>query len=222
MSRPHGPWMRSSVLFGTPASSSRSRRRACAAAAERADVEGLRLQRGLQRREVELLVVGQDDDRGVAIGANLRERLFGPLDDDLVGARHPLGRREAAARIDADRAPAERSGGGAESFAGVDRADHDEARRRPEDLGEDLRALRARPGRCGGCRGQAPPGRRGPRRGLPAVEQNDQLRAGGGPSITVKTTARSSPCASESRTSVRLNRGARRTRRSRRRRAVRR
>ena len=110
MSRPQGPWIRSSASFrhaGSEQPLAPSRLRG--SAAERADVERVRLERGLQGREVELLVVRQDDDRRVAIGPNLRERLLGPLDDDLVGARHPLGGREAAARIDADRAPADRS-----------------------------------------------------------------------------------------------------------------
>ncbi len=125
--------------------------------------------------------MGQHDDRSVAVWANLGEGLFRPLDDDLVGARHPLFRGEAAARVDADRAPADPSGGGAEGFARVDRSDHDQARRRPEDLGEDLRAFvldQAAAADVGGkCRQAA-----GviPVRFL-TVEQNDQLRAGGGP-----------------------------------------
>ena len=77
-------------------------------AAERADVERVAAQRGGERRHVELVVVREHDHRRVAVELELRERLLGPGDDDLLGARHPLGGREARPRVDADRVPAER------------------------------------------------------------------------------------------------------------------
>ena len=64
--------------------------------ADRADVERSVRERGRERRNVELLVVREDDDRRVAVGRDLRERLLGPLDDQLVGARDPLGVAKSA------------------------------------------------------------------------------------------------------------------------------
>src|SRR5439155_25817116 len=46
--------------------------------AERADVEGLRLERRLQHRYVELVVVREDDDRRRMVGLDLLQRLLGP------------------------------------------------------------------------------------------------------------------------------------------------
>ena len=111
-----------------------------APAAERADVERVGAQRCRERRDVELVVVRQHDDGGVAVGRDLRERLVGPFDDDLVGARHALAASRTRPRIDADRVPADSLRGGAERLAGVDGADDDQARRRAEHLREDPRA----------------------------------------------------------------------------------
>ena len=136
-----------------------------AAAAERADVERIGAQSGRERRDVELVVVGQHDDRRVAIGANPREA---PRSGHSTTISSALGTRSGVAycgsRVDADRVPADRLRGGAERLAGVDGADDDESRRRPEDLGEDLRALRARAGRCGAAPARAAPARVGRRR----------------------------------------------------------
>ena len=99
-------------------------------AAERGDVERVAAQRRREGRDVELVVVRQHHHRRVAVEPDLSERLIGPGDDDSVGARHPLRRREARAGIDADRVPAEGARSGAHRLAGVDRADGDESRRR--------------------------------------------------------------------------------------------
>jgi len=64
-----------------------------APAAERPDVEGIRRECGGEGRDVELVVVRQHDDRRVTVGNDLLEGPLRPLDDDLVGARHPLRRR---------------------------------------------------------------------------------------------------------------------------------
>src|SRR5207302_9970729 len=58
-----------------------------AARAERADIERLGPERRLQRRDVELVVVREDDDRGRVVGCDLLDRLLGPGDDDLARAR---------------------------------------------------------------------------------------------------------------------------------------
>ena len=146
-------------------------------AAEGADVERVRRERGLERRHVELLVVGQDDDGGVAIGADVRERLLGPLDDDLVGARHALGASRSGARASTQivRQPSALRGG-AERLGGVDRTEHDEARRRPEHLGEDLRPFVLDQAAAADLGRQRREARRPRAVGLFAVEQHDELR----------------------------------------------
>src|SRR5204862_7887547 len=78
-----------------------------AARAERADVVRLRGKRAHEERKVELVVVGEDDDRRRVIRLDLGERLFRPGDDHLVWIRQPLVRREAASRVGAGRAPAD-------------------------------------------------------------------------------------------------------------------
>src|SRR6478672_10743129 len=64
------------------------------ARAEPAEVERLGRERALHQREVELVVVRQYDDRGCGVGHDVRERLVGPENEELVGARHPLSCRE--------------------------------------------------------------------------------------------------------------------------------
>ncbi len=95
---------------------------------------------GRARACVELVVVREDDDRGLVVWRDSRERLVGPRDQDLVGARQPLIRRELAARVGDDRAPAELLRGAAELFGRVHRPDHEQARRRLIDLAEDAAA----------------------------------------------------------------------------------
>ena len=108
MSRPAGPLIRSRSALGH----ARLEQQPAAALlvparAERADVERLALERGLQHRQVELVVVGEHDDRGADVGLDGRDRLVGPRDEQLVGARDPLARREAGAGVGDDRRPAE-------------------------------------------------------------------------------------------------------------------
>ena len=79
----------------------------------------------------------EHDDRGVGVGG----QLVRPGDRQLVGARQALAGDERGPRVDHLGAPAERLGAAAELLGGVDPADHDEARRRPEHLREDLDAV---------------------------------------------------------------------------------
>ena len=67
--------------------------------AHRADVAGVRLQRGLERRDVELVVVGEDADGGSLVHVRAREELVGPLDDQLVHVGEALARDELGARV---------------------------------------------------------------------------------------------------------------------------
>ena len=67
----------------------------CASRASR--VEGLGRERGADERQVELVVVRQDDDRGRRVGLDVRQRLVRPEQQDLVRARNPLGRGKASA-----------------------------------------------------------------------------------------------------------------------------
>src|SRR5918996_609513 len=48
--------------------------------AESTDVERLRLERPRERGLVELVVVREDDDRGLVVGLHLRERVVRPRD----------------------------------------------------------------------------------------------------------------------------------------------
>ncbi len=218
--------MRSSASSETPAlrAAARAVRAWARAAAERADVEGVRRERGSRGPG------GRTSRRGSGRRPRCRGRgriraraVFGPLDDDLVGARHPLRCREQGPRIDADRAPADPPRGGAERFAGVDRADTTRRGGGPNTSAKTFSALVLDQAAAADAPGQAPPGRRrvvaGPSRRSSSTSSLSPSRLC--PSTTVKRTARSSPWASESRTSVRLNRAARRRRRSRRRRGAR-
>ena len=89
----------------------------------------------------------QRDERGLGVDVDL----VGPRDEDLVRARHPFAVREPGARIDDDRAPAERLRQRAQRLGDVAGSDRDEPGRRPDGLGEDvlaeagLHALRLRP-----------------------------------------------------------------------------
>src|SRR4051812_7044980 len=106
--------------------------RLVAARTERADVERVRLESALQRGEIELVVVSEDDDGGVAPRLHLRQRLLGPRDDDLVGARHTLRSGELRARVGDDRAPAELLREATELLRRVHGAEDEQARRRAE------------------------------------------------------------------------------------------
>ena len=196
-----------------------------AARAEGTDVEGLRLESGLQRRNVELVVVSEDDDGRRVVGRNLGERLLGPLDDDLVGARQALGRRELRPRVGDDRPPAEQLRRSAHRLRGVDRAVDERAaaagRRSPRT------PSRRRARGCGSCaRGSAAsacasasPGTPSPSASPPS--STSACAPSGSPSMTVKRTARSSRSTASSSRSVTVTPAAPRTRRSRRRKAAR-
>src|SRR5919201_541442 len=72
---------------------------------------------------------------------DLCERLVGPRDDDLVGVGEALSRGETRAGVGHDRAPADRTGGGAERVGRVDRPVDEEARRRSEHVREHAPSL---------------------------------------------------------------------------------
>ena len=107
-----------------------------AARAERADVERAALDASRQRRDVDALLVHERDERRLGVDVDLVR----PRDDDLVRARHALAVREPGARIDDDRAPAERLRERAQRLGDVAGADRDEPRRRPDRFGEDVLA----------------------------------------------------------------------------------
>jgi len=109
--------------------------------AESPDVEGIGCERTLQRRDVELLVMGEHDDRSPRVGLDLAKRVGWPGDDDLVGARQALAGRETGTCIGDDSRPAELFRRGAERLRGVDGPEHEEPRRRREDVGEDAPAV---------------------------------------------------------------------------------
>src|SRR6478672_11108630 len=79
---------------------------------EGTDVESLRAERALDRRYIELVVVGQHHDRGLVIRLRLVDRLLRPGDEQLVRTGDPLLRRELAASIRDDRPPAQLLRGG--------------------------------------------------------------------------------------------------------------
>ena len=74
-------------------------------------------------------------------GLDLRDRLVGPEQQELVGARDSLGRREARPRVGDDRSPAEELRCAAQRLCRVDRAVDEEPRRRRLDVRENRAAL---------------------------------------------------------------------------------
>ena len=66
---------------------------------ERADVERVAPQRPGECGDVDLLVVSQDDHRGLLICSRAREGILGPALDQRAGARQSLGREKRAARV---------------------------------------------------------------------------------------------------------------------------
>jgi hypothetical protein len=147
------------------------------ARADRADVEGVGREGGLERGDVELEVVREHHDRGAVVGREPCERDVGPLDEELVRARDPLPGREGGARVDAGRVPAEQLRRSAERLGQVDRADDDEPRRRAVELGEDPHPLvLLHPVPAQARRERRERGRRVADRLVP-VEQDEQLGA---------------------------------------------
>ena len=80
----------------------------------------------------------EDDDGGLVIGDDLRERLLRPLLDQEIGRRHSLASEEHGPRVADDRAPADQLRRLRERLGRVDGAVDEDARRRPVPLGEDL------------------------------------------------------------------------------------
>ena len=120
-SRPTGPWIWSA------SAPSFSRRFACVRLrAERADEERSAFDTGAERGDVEPLLVHERDERRVRVDLDLVR----PGDDELVGARHALGRRKPGPRVDDGRVPADRTCERAERLGDVAGADRDDSRRR--------------------------------------------------------------------------------------------
>ncbi len=105
--------------------------------AERADVVRATRDTGLQRREVESLLVHERDHSRARADLDL----VGPRHHELIGARHALARREARPRLDDLCVPAERARHGADRLGDIACPDDHEARRRRDPLGEHRAAL---------------------------------------------------------------------------------
>ena len=100
-----------------------------AAAAEGADVEAGRAQRDVERRVVQLRVVGEGDDGGAPVRRQGRHGLVRPVEGQ-GHAGEALGRGEGAARIDHGHREAERQRHRHQRLRDMHRADHDQAHRR--------------------------------------------------------------------------------------------
>src|SRR6266516_145806 len=111
------------------------------ARADRAHIERFARERGRQRRDVEPLLVGEDDHGRVGVELEPLHALVGPRDDPLARARQALLGRECLPRVDRNCAPAQRPGQAAERLRGVGRADDNQPRRGAEHFREDLLAL---------------------------------------------------------------------------------
>ena len=197
------------------------------ARAERADVERLALERRLQRRLVELVVVGQDDDGRLVVGRDLGDRLLRPLLDQHVGRRHALGRQEHAPGR-RRRSPSSRA---ASRPGRATRPCRPRRRRRGEAAARTTRRTpssrrRARAACCGRAararRTGRSPRRARRRRCCSPVSSTSSLPPMPSPSTTVNRTPRSPEARSSDSRCSRLTRRPRRTRRSRRRTAARR
>ena len=78
----------------------------------------------------------EDDDCGAQVRLNLRHRLVGPGEQELVGTGNPLGRGKARSGVGDHRPPTEELGRAAKSLCRVDRSVDEQPWRRPEDVGE--------------------------------------------------------------------------------------
>ncbi len=106
--------------------------------AHRADVAGVRLQRGLERRDVELVVVREDADGRSLVHVRAREELVGPLDDQLVHVGEALARDELGARVADGHPVAEEAAHLGDRGGVVDRAEDVHVRPRREGRDEEL------------------------------------------------------------------------------------
>ena len=95
---------------------------------QRADVEGLGADRRLQRRIVDLGIVGQRDQPGARIQRDAAQGLVGPFADDAFAGK-PGFAGEALPRIDQQRIESRKPRHRQQGLRDVDGADGDEARR---------------------------------------------------------------------------------------------
>ena len=105
-------------------------------AAEGRDIEGLGSQRQIERRIVELGVVGQRHDRRARVRLQFLHRLVGPVGAH-VDPREAGIARERPPRIDHGDVIAREARHRHQDLRDVHRADHDQAQRRVEDLDEE-------------------------------------------------------------------------------------
>ena len=107
---------------------------------ERADIEALAHQRVQQRRIVDLGIMGERDERRVAVDIERRQRHVRPLrDQGDVGK--PLGRGKGGARIDDRHLIVERAGKRRQRLADMNGAGDDEVRHRRMNRQEHLAAV---------------------------------------------------------------------------------
>ena len=111
-----------------------------ATGADPADVERVTGKRAADHRQVEFVVVGENDHRSSQVQLSLRHGLVWPEEKELVGAGDSLGRGEARPGVGDQRPPAEELRGATEGFCRVDRAVDEEPRRRGIDVGENRAA----------------------------------------------------------------------------------
>ncbi len=139
MSSPIGAWTRSSASVGDARSSQTlGALLVRAPAAHRADVAGRRLERDLEQRDVELVVVGEDADRRALVHGRVPQELVRPRDDEVVHVGEALLGDELRARVAdgdavAEEAADRRDGGGV-----VDGAEDVHVRPRREGVDEDV------------------------------------------------------------------------------------
>src|SRR5581483_1126222 len=109
-----------------------------AATADRADVAGAGAQGRDERWVVELLVVGEDDNRRRGVEREPAERLLGPGADQLVGGGEAVAARERLPRVGDDDPIAKPVPDPGEGHGHVGGADDRKKRRRAGDVEEDL------------------------------------------------------------------------------------
>ena len=106
--------------------------------AHRADVAGRRLERHLERRNVELVVVREDADDGALVDRGAPQELVGPLDDELVHVGEAVGSDELRAGVADGDAVAEEAPDGRDCGRVVDGAEDVHVRPGREGGDEDL------------------------------------------------------------------------------------
>jgi hypothetical protein len=126
-----------------------------AGAAEQADVANRRAQRVAQHRQVVLVVVGHQDQRGGRDQRHLRDQLGRHADPQVVHVGKALPGGEPRAAVHHDGAEAERLGHRGQRHRDVARPDHQERGGGREHLGEGAHVLEEQRARLAGGQGLA-------------------------------------------------------------------